>query len=54
MFTKQKKNGFFSVHPLCSMLAGALVAVGALSLILAKRHTISAGARKMADVMDAE
>ena len=54
MFTKSKKCGFFTLHPVCSMLAGALLALGVGTLIFTKRHAISMGAHKMADAMDSE
>ena len=52
MFTKKSKCGFFGMHPVCSMVAGALLAVGVGALILTKRHTLSCGVRRMAEAME--
>ena len=41
MFTKMKRGGFFRVHPVCSMLAGALVTIGIGTLLVTKRRALA-------------
>ena len=38
MFTNRKKCGFFAIPPVCSMVAGALLAIGVGAFLLTKRR----------------
>ena len=51
MFTKMKRGGFFRVHPVCSMLAGALVTIGIGTLLVTKRRALADATQRMADAV---